>query len=362
MKALLLNGKQFTYNYIKSGEWKSSNFSDFESNTLSFSQKWLSGEKEFSISTSGSTGTPKIIKISRSQMIASAKLTTSFLRLQKGDSALVCLNTAYIAGRMMLVRSFELGMNIIAVEPSSNPLENLSRNDKIDFTALVPLQMQTLLETEKNYLPQLNQMKGIIIGGAAVNPSLEEKLQLVKSAVYSTYGMTETVSHIALKRLNGPEKSDYYQIFEGIETELDERSCLCIQGSVSNNEKVITNDIVEFNGGKTFKWIGRADNIINSGGVKIFTEKVENIIDRLFGELSIKRRFFLYGIQDEKLGQKVSLFIEGTGLPLEKHRQLKNGLQKALSKFEVPKDHYFIPTFQETETGKIQRQQTANSN
>ena len=183
----------------------------FEKNIFNFCVDWLTGKEYFEIYTSGSTGKPKLIKIYRQQMQLSAQMTGEFLKLKKGDKALVCLNTEYIAGKMMLVRGLEIGMNLHIIEPSTNPFLNLPITTQIDFIALVPMQLQGILKSEPTRLPILQKMRAIIVGGAAVGQELERDLQLIKAPIYSTYGMTETITHIALKRLNGTKKNQYYK-------------------------------------------------------------------------------------------------------------------------------------------------------
>ena len=180
----------------------------YEADALAFCRAWLSGQTEFTLHTSGSTGTPKPIRLTRAQMRASAHLTGQTLGLRAGDVALVCLNIRYVAGVMMLVRGLELGLPMTIIEPAGNPLAGFDpANVRFDFTALVPLQLQHILDDTPEKLAILNRMKAILVGGAVVSPALEQALQVITAPIFSTYGMTETVSHIALRRLNGPERA-----------------------------------------------------------------------------------------------------------------------------------------------------------
>ena len=326
--------------------------SEYEKKVIDFCERWIGGQQNFILKTSGSTGEPKPIKLTRNQMIASAKLTGKTFGLNEGDSALVCLNIDYIAGIMMLVRGVELGLNLTVIEPSGNPLDNLE-NCKFDFFAFVPLQLQNLLIEKKN-IEILNNAKAIIVGGASVNEVLKNKIQNLNVPVYSTYGMTETVSHIAIKRLNGKNKSDNFQILEGVRIGIDERNCLNIIAEASNNELVQTNDIVEIINEKEFNLIGRFDNIINSGGVKIQLEKVEKLIENEIKILNPKR-YFAYGVLDEKLGQKLVLFLEGKEPNIDVKNAFVDNLITVLSKYEVPREIYFVQKFIETATGKIDK-------
>lgn len=324
--------------------------------TIQFCKDWLLGRETFSIFTSGSTGAPKPIEISRKKMQASAKATAKALGLQKGDTAFICLNTSYIAGKMMLVRGLEIGMNMVVIAPSSNPFATLDMPfQTIDFYAFVPLQLLAILG-ERKHTPTLNQAKAIIVGGAVVNAALENQLQKVSAPIYATYGMTETVSHIALKRLNGKEKSPYYQALPHTQIGQDERGCLTIISPVTNFEKIITNDKVNLINEQHFEWIGRIDNVINSGGIKIQVEKIENEIDKLFAQLAIFQRFAIIGLPDTHLGETVTLVLEG-----EKNssyitdNELFNLLKDRLSKYEVPKKIFYLSHFPETETNKINK-------
>jgi o-succinylbenzoate---CoA ligase len=356
-KTLTLNGREFSYQELKSGDFDTAGFSAFEKSTVDFCREWLNGQQSFIVHTSGSTGTPKPIHISREQMIASARMTGAALKLKSGDQALVCLNTAYIAGKMMLVRGFELDLGMTVSEPSSNPFDN-SPAKTYDFMAVVPLQLQTILESGEEHLNLLNRMKAVIVGGAPVSYPLEQQLQNVHCAIYATYGMTETVSHIALKLLNTPYKEEFYQAFPEVKVSLDDRSCLCVESVLSGNQKLITNDIVRLIDFHKFEWIGRADHTINSGGVKIQTEQVEKAVAKALYEQGISCRFFVTALPDERLGQSVSLILENiqeSNFPTER---FKCSLDAYLSKYERPKTFHFTGPFCETESGKVQRHKT----
>ncbi len=338
---------------------------DYIRQVLSFCCEWLQGKAFFLLQTSGSTGKPKTIQLSRRQMQASANMTAQALGLQKDDIALVCLNTAYIGGKMMLVRGLEIGMSLLVAEPSANPFQNLKITNEgfqfgkyafqhLDFTALVPLQLFTILKEEKNKLDKFNKLK-IIVGGAPVNAELEGLAQIVPNPIYATYGMTETVSHIALRRLNGKERSPYYQVLPQTNIGQDHRECLSIVSPVTNFEKIVTNDKVRLINSNMFEWIGRVDNVVNSGGLKIQIEKVEREIDKVFTSLSTFRRFVVIGLPDEKLGEALVLVMEGEPLHQDNENSIYNLLKAHLNKYEVPKKILYLPSFPETPTGKIDR-------
>ncbi|WP_162052463.1 AMP-binding protein [Pontibacter pamirensis] len=358
-KYLLLNGRKFYYDEIAAYSFRNSIPLDgYESKTLEFCRNWLTGVQEFPIMTSGSTGVPKTIYLTRQQMEASARRTIKLLRLEKGDCALVCLNTEYIAGMMMLVRAFKADLNIIIVDPVSNPLSLVNREEQLDFASFVPLQLQTILQEMPEALPQLNRMKGILVGGAPISATLQRELQQIKPPVCLTYGMTETASHIAIRRLNGSEATDYYQVLDDIQIGIDKRGCLTIKGDITNNELLVTNDIVELLTPSRFRWIGRADNTINTGGVKVQVESVETAISEALAGIENAPRFFVAAQPDELLGDKIVLLLEGKPLSEAAEKELFSRLQMRLKKYEVPKEIIYSPTFSGTATGKVSRQNT----
>jgi len=351
----ILNGRKYSLDEIQTASVHES-ASEFEKSTLLFCQAWLSGQWEFKIHTSGSTGTPKEIILKRGAMETSARQTINALQLKPGSTALVCLDTKYVAGQMMLVRCMINDMNIVVVEPSANPLDQ-TQDVEIDFTALVPYQLENIL---KDTPQQLDRIGCAIIGGAAISNSLKEKIKKSKCAIYATYGMTETISNVALQKLNGGDPQDYFQAFENIGLRLDERSCLCINADYLG-EEIVTNDLVELIDRKKFKWLGRIDNVINSGGVKIIPEKIEEVFERVFNSLQIINRFFIIGMPDEKLGQRVVGVFEGSSIDPNLLEKVLKDAVNSLTKYELPKEFRFIEQFIETATGKINRPATLAS-
>lgn len=358
-KYLTLNGKKFYYDEIATYSFRNSiPLNGYESKTLEFCRKWLTGVQEFPIQTSGSTGVPKTISLTRKQLEQSAKRTINLLRLQPGDCTLVCLNTEYIAGMMMLVRGFEADLQLVIVEPVSKPLALVTSEQRIDFASFVPLQLQTILREMPERQEQLNNMKGILIGGAPVSPTQQRELQSIKSPIYHTYGMTETASHIALRKINGPDAAEYYNVLDGIQVGLDKRGCLTIKGDVTNNEQLVTNDIVELLTPTRFRWLGRADNTINTGGVKVQVETVELSIAEAFADVADSPRFFIAAQPDETLGDRIVLVLEGPALAPEAEEELMERLRQRLDKFQMPRELYYSSAFSETSSGKLSRQRT----
>lgn len=320
-----------------------------------FMQSWLNEQQTFTLQTSGSTGNPKPIEIKRSQLVSSAHMTGKALGLGKGTRALVCLNVHYIAGLMMLVRGMELDWEMTIIEPSANPLLDVEQNIMFDFAALVPLQLIAMLENPLTE-SQINRLGKVLLGGAPVNVSLQRKIEALITPVYQSYGMTETVSHIALRSLNGENGLEDYQFLPNINFGTDERGCLYISGPVTNGETVQTNDLVEISGNK-FKWIGRTDNVINSGGVKIVLDKVDAEVGEAFFDLNVPNAFFSWFVEDEKLGQKLVLIVEGTE-NLQEADQVILEIRKRLSAYETPKHVYFVQHFSKTNTDKVDKRRT----
>ncbi|SEJ29948.1 O-succinylbenzoic acid--CoA ligase [Dyadobacter koreensis] len=320
-----------------------------------FMISWLAGKEVFILHTSGSTGIPKDIEIKRAQLRSSALLTGTALNLPKGTRALVCLNVNYIAGIMMLVRGMELEWELSIIIPSSNPLLEFE-NPGFDFVSMVPLQLSTILSDEKTK-SKVNSLGKILLGGAPVNVSLQKQIDHLNVAVYQSYGMTETVSHIALKKLNNPVCENDYTVLPGVNFGVDDRGCIFLQGAVTNDDKIQTNDLVEITSENTFNWLGRVDNVINSGGVKVVLDKVDHVIAELFYESGYSNNFFSWYEKDEKLGQKLILIIQKNGQELPVLSLLEE-IRKRISTYETPKHVYFVEEFIKTPTDKIDKRRT----
>ncbi len=303
-----------------------------------FFSEWFSDKKYLTVHTSGSTGKPKAIKLFKEHMINSALASARYFDLDGDDiSALLCMSPSYIAGKMMLVRAIVSGWQLDVIKPTSHPLK---RRKMYDFSAMVPLQVY-------NSLDEIHKLKTLIVGGGAVSADLQEKLKNVRPKVYATYGMTETVTHIAVKKLSQLDGiTNYYEVLPGITVEKDDRNCLVINAPNISKIQIITNDIVKLIDDKHFCWQGRFDNIINSGGVKIIPEKVEEKLQQSI----LNQRFFVSSISDKALGEKVILIIEG--------KKINNIDYTGIDKYQQPKKVFYIDKFVETRTGKINRKET----
>jgi len=348
---IIINGRVVSIKGIVNGVVTAE--SDFEQKTFEFVSAWMNGKESFIQNTSGSTGTPKAIQITRTQMAASAMMSINALGLKPEYSALLCISPDYIGGKMMLARSFIARMKIIASAPSANPFSKLFQQ-RIDFAAMVPLQVQGILHSDERI--KFNQIKTIIVGGASVDAETEKKLQDYSCIFYSTYGMTETISHVALRQLNGKNASNFYRTLPGIRIHTDARGCLVIEWD-KLPEKIVTNDLVEIVKGDEFRWIGRWDNVINTGGVKVFPEKVELVVMEIFTTLHIHNLFFVGSVPDAKLGNKVTLFIEGE-LSDDIIADVEKEISTRITRTEAPKQVILVESFILTENGKINRKAT----
>ncbi|UMB53881.1 AMP-binding protein [Lutibacter sp. A64] len=348
----------------------------------SFFKEWFNKSSYVEVKTSGSTGTPKVIQLQKNYMINSAKATGNFFDLEENTEALLCMSPNYIAGKMMLVRALILGWHIDVVIPSSNPLKSIEK--VYDFSAMVPLQLN-------NSLDEIYKIKKLIVGGGVVSNELLVKIQLIKTEVFATYGMTETITHIAVKKLNnlnkisnpvekshhntlpkntivdetekgeklGPTElvsTSFYNTLPNIKISTDKRGCLVINAPKVSDEIIVTNDLVELISENSFKWLGRFDTVINSGGIKLIPEQLEEKLTEIISE-----PFFLAGLEDAVLGEKLVVVVASKSLKVEK---LKSSLfkkikaLKTLSKYEIPKEIYLVENFVKTPTGKINRPAT----
>lgn len=319
--------------------------SEWESALYDFLKNWFDESEFIQAQSSGSTGIPKTILLNKKSMIASAQLTNQYFELKENDSILLCLSANYIAGKMMIVRALVGNLHLVAIEPTSSPIVNQS----IEFAAMVPLQVETMLSTLEGKT-SLKNISKLIIGGSALSNKLESNLQSISTACFATYGMTETVSHIALRNINGKNRSNGYQALDGVWFDTDERECLIIHARHLQDDTFITNDIVQLKSKTEFEWRGRFDNVINSGGIKLFPELLEQKIAPI-----IQQRFYIYGQKDEKLGEKAILVIEGEVFSKETLQHLKDKIGAVLNPYEIPREIVFIPHFEETSSGKVKR-------
>ncbi|WP_242135356.1 AMP-binding protein [Aestuariivivens marinum] len=334
---------EVAYSFVKEGE-------PYQQYLGVFLLDWLDHKDYVLVLTSGSTGFPKSIKIKKQAMVHSALATGDFFNLKPGNTALHCLPSNFIAGRMMLIRAIILGLKLDVVKPSSSPL--LGINKTYQFSAMTPFQV------EKS-LVDVNKIDTLIIGGGKVSHALRRKLENKQVYAYETYGMTETVTHIAVKKLNHFAQSKqvsntYFETLANVTVSQDERECLVIDALKITDKPIVTNDIVKLHSKTSFELLGRYDNVINSGGIKFIPEQIEQKLSNI-----INQRFFIASMPNEQLGDQVVLLVEDKALDVAKLFSAIQNL-KSLHKYEMPKQIFRLPKFVETTTGKIQRIKTLN--
>ena len=318
-----------------------------------FLEEWNNSSDTILVHTSGSTGKPKPMLVEKRRMEASARITCQFLGLKEGDTALLCMPLDYIAGKMMVVRSLVWNLHLMYLEPSSHPFgasKYPECNVPIDFAAMVPMQVWNSLQVPEERECLMN-IRHLIIGGGAINKELAEALKNFPNAVWSTYGMTETLSHIALRRLNGPERSDWYTPFEGVDVSLNDENCLVINAPAVHDGPLVTNDIAELSPPSSllpplnFRILGRKDNVICSGGIKIQIEEVERLLSP-----HLSAPFMVTKAPDVKLGEQVVLMTESPDIDA-----IRRCCQAVLPKYWHPRQYLHVDHLPLTETGKPAR-------
>jgi O-succinylbenzoic acid--CoA ligase len=338
------NGLQFSEPELKEfAEKLQDDGADYEQKIGKFIAQWLSDSLEIKVKTSGSTGAPKKIILQKKQMIASAHATSAFFKLGASTSALLCLPVNFIAGKMMLVRAMILGWDLHVVAPEKDALTQY--DNEYDFAAMVPYQVFHTLDA-------IHKIKKLIIGGGAVSSELRARLQTVPTEVFETYGMTETITHIAVKRINGLAASSVFSALPDVKFSQDDRGCLVVNAPSISEVPVITNDIVALKAPTQFNWLGRFDNVINSGGYKLHPEIIEAKLSKM-----IDRPFVIIGEKDATLGERAVLIFEAPNT-----EQLPNYSEAfaSLDPYERPKKVYTLSKFPHTETGKIKRADVKN--
>ncbi len=307
---------------------------------------WNEKSAQYTVKTSGSTGTPKTITLTREQLEASAKRSNSFFGLDVNSKVLMCLSPNTIGGKMMLIRALTGNYSIEVIEPSANPLSDLSGKLHYSFVSLVPYQIKRILEETPEKLDLFDQ---VLLGGMGLSMELEKTLLSVTPSIYIGFGMTETVSHIALRKMGNP----VYEALKGVELEISD-DCLLITDSNLGIEHMQTTDLVRLLDSTHFEWLGRADFVINSGGVKIHPENIEQAIDQF-----IETPFIIGGLPHETLGEACVLILE-TALPDKKFGAIQAFIQEKFGKYAAPKRQVLSPILK-TENGKIRRKETLNS-
>ncbi|HUH51964.1 MAG TPA: AMP-binding protein [Flavobacterium sp.] len=333
-----INGQYFTKNdMLRLGSEFIKDGNHFERAFGLFVLDWFDKSDKIKLSTSGTTGEPKEIQVRKQAMVASALATGDFFGLQPKDKALCCLPIDFIAGKMMIVRAFILGLDMSFVAPTAYPLENI--RTEYDFCAMTPMQVENSLE-------QLQYVKKLIIGGAKLPATLEEKLKKQAIQAYETYASTETLTHIAARKVG----EENFKLLPNIAIAVDDRGCLVIDAPRISADKIVTNDLVDIQSETEFNWVGRVDNVVNSGGIKLFPEKIESHLNG-----KIPHRYFVGGVADTLLGEKLVLLIEAAKY------ELPSDIFEGVDNYEKPKNIIFVAQFAETENGKIRRREILDS-
>jgi O-succinylbenzoic acid--CoA ligase len=334
-----------------------------------FLEEWYGPSTEVQVHTSGSTGTPKKMWVEKEKMMNSARLTCDFLGLQQGDTALLCMSTDFIAGKMMVVRSICRQLRLYSVEPSGHPLKDDPECQCIDFrqteeqgrhsfpqakkalqppfytlVAMVPMQVYNSLQVPKE-AEALRATRHLLIGGGAIDEELARQLNDFPHAVWSSYAMTETLSHIALRRINGPEATDWYSPFPSVDLRLNEKGCLVINAPLVHDGELVTHDLAEIRADGCFRILGRLDNVINSGGIKIQIEEVEKRLNP-----HLRAPFMITSVRDAKFGQAVVLLTEGDDI-----EEAVAICRQVLPKYWIPKHCLHVDHLPLTPTGKPAR-------
>lgn len=315
--------------------------SDWENDFYTFLKEWYSDENFIRVQTSGSTGIPKTIELKKNFVAASAQRTLKFFNLKANDKIVHCLPTKYIAGKLMLVRAVIGKLDLHLVDPASD--FDMFEKQSFKFAAMVPTQVSKLFKLEICNLEQL------LIGGDAISVNLEKQLQEIETACFSSYGMTETATHIAIRTLNGKKESSFYNCLEDISVQLANNKSLQILMPGLNTSFLQTNDIAELMDDTTFQILGRVDNVIISGGIKYSPEVIEKKL-----EADLVFPFMISSFPDEKLGKRIVLLVEH-----EENEELSNKLnfilKSKLTKFECPRQVVFVDNLPNTENGKLKR-------
>ena len=308
-----------------------------------FVSDWQSDSPTLLVHTSGSTGKPKPMLVEKRRMEASARITCGFLGLRAGDTALLCMPLDFIAGKMVVVRSLVWGLQLVAVEPSGHPLKGLTESPT--FAAMVPMQVYNSLKVEEERR-LLRGITHLIIGGGAVNSDMAEELRGFPNAVWSTYGMTETLSHIALRRLSGAEASEWYEPFDGVGVTTNADGCLVIDAPAVCAHPLVTNDIAEVApDGRRFRIRGRRDNVVCSGGLKLQIEEMEA---RLQPHLNVP--YMISKCPDDKFGEAVVLLAVTDDM-----ESVREVCRKHMPRYEQPRYFLAVGELPMTPTGKPAR-------
>lgn len=320
-----------------------------------FEKEWNDDLDYVVCQTSGSTGKPKEIRLSKEFMRESARRTNEFFGIISTSRLHTCLDFRYIASKMMVVRADEAKCSLTSEEPSNRPLGEIPKEERIDLLSVVPSQMDWILDTASPW----KGIRNILVGGSAIPAMIRRRIAISDYEVWETYGMTETASHIALRRV-GEDESDPFDTLPGITVSVNSKGCLVV--NLPEKQKVVTNDLAEVISSTQFRILGRADHCINSGGIKIIPEDLE----RQLGPF-IAFDYCVSSVPDKKWGERLVLAIDIQEMEIDEEF-LKKAVTVRLNQFKkqlnlgvkAPKEVVAVKGFPKTPNGKIDRKTLRN--
>ena len=355
MDEVIIDGNQSHGELLKLAETLSVAEVAWKSSLGKFLLAWLDDGPLISAQTSGSTGKPKTIELEKARMHRSARMTLEAFDLKPTDSALLPLSADYIAGKMMIVRALVGRLILHAIEPSSDFWTERSWPNEVEFAPVVPMQVYSALEMH-NSGDVLSRIGKLLVGGAPLDPGKEIMLAKLHDNTYHSYGMTETMSHVALRKVSAEAQSARYRALPGVFFDSDDRDCLVVMAPKIVEKPLQTNDRVKLLSNEEFILLGRADNVINTGGIKVQPEEVERTLSHV-----VNRRFLVAGLPDAELGQRVALILEGNEPEPQEKEAIKRYSAQNLKKYAQPRAILCVSHFEETSTGKIDRASTISS-
>lgn len=317
---------------------------------------WIDDRDHITLRTSGSTGAPKTFAVSKEKLVASAEATARHFGLAAGDTALLCLPVDYIAGRMMVVRAFVSSLDLVVLPPDTKVLPAIG-DTRIRFAAMVPMQLESFVGRDgldRKAADALERIDILLLGGTAVREETVAALQGLRTRVLATYGMTETLTHVAVRPLNHGDGNAGYRPLDGVRVSLDADRCLVIDVDHLGIASLHTNDIADLAADGTFTLLGRRDHVINSGGVKLFPERIEQRLAQLLSG----HRFFVCAAPDGRLGERVCLMVEGAPWSEARRESVRREMGALLDRYETPRQIEVVPAFVLSESGKIRRSET----
>jgi len=344
LESLKINGK-----FVDPGAVELDSLQESERRPLQIIRDWQNGQSEFSFQTSGSTGTPKIYVFSREQLVASAQRTLDFFQLSQGKTVLCCLNTEFVAGFMMIIRALVGKLNLVVTDAAADPWKSLENT--IDFAAVTPMQVESGLQ---NYPDKISKIGTLLIGGAAIHPLLEIQLKDFPGRMYHSYAMTETLTHVALRKVTGQSRSDIYSALPGVSFSVNDKNCLVIHDELLGLKELNTTDVVELLDSKTFRWLGRFDNVINTGGIKIQIEHLEAMIGEALLHHGIIANFCIVSTSDIKLTTRIVLLMEAHRASVGEEG-IRILLKSHLPRYHCPSEVIFVHEIFLTKSGKVDR-------